>query len=249
MQKRTIVATSILLVGVGLAFWIMSGSQTNAGNVDISVSPANGGDARFYNGSSTDPNAQENITDDVVREYGGEILKLNPQGQGLDKPLTLPSDDTLNNIITKATQKPIPVSEFSDKDITITNTTSKDAARAYLKALSSAEQENTILYSNYYPTISSYVVTGNSQDLDALIAEISTHINVLLSIPVPSNWKDFHLDLINLWQHKLVYTKALLTKEDDPIRSASATQSLQALLDQENNLRTAFSILLKNANL
>lgn len=241
MRKRTIIAISILLVGVGGAAWLVFGNTTNAGALNISITGAGTDDARFTNSANQLAiNDNSNSTDDAARAYGLEILKLNPQGMGADKQIALPSDAVLNDIVKKATDKPIQVSYFTEKDIKILNTSSESAVKTYLKTIAAADKKNNGLTSEFYSIISSYVIGSDSQRLIDLNNNISVYITTLLSTPAPSSWAGFHLALLNLWQAKLAYSQVFINKDDDPLRAATASKSLSTLLSQENNVRLDF---------
>lgn len=244
MRKKTIIAISILLIGVVGAAWLMFGTTTNAGGIDVSISASGDNkDARFADASSQLANsgAPQNVTDDAARAYGLEILKLNPQGMGSDKQVTVPSDAVLNDIVKRATAKPIPVSYFTEKDIKVLDVSSDNEIKTYLKALAVADTKNLIATSDFYSMLGKFVSGGDSQRLVDITNSISSYIAVLLTMPVPKNWVDFHLTLLNLWQSKLTYTQAFLNKDDDPLYAATASQSLSALINQEKSIRLDFA--------
>ncbi|MEK7089400.1 MAG: hypothetical protein AAB920_01125 [Patescibacteria group bacterium] len=243
MWKRTIIAVGILLVGVVGASWLVFGNKTNTGSIDISISGVSGGnDARFADltNSVADNNTSRNVTDDAARAYGLEILKLNPQGMGTDKQVAVPSDVVLNDIVKKATSKPIPVSYFTEKDIKILNVSSNSAVKTYLRTLTSADEKNMTAISDFYEVLGNFVTGGDSQRLVNITNSISSYISILLAMPVPKSLADFHLTLLNFWQAKLTYAQAFLNKENDPLYAATASQSLSALLSQEKGIQLDF---------
>lgn len=242
MRKRTIISLSILLLGVAGAAWLVFGNTTNAGALNVTISGA-GEDARFTDtsGQLAINDASANVTDNAAREYGLEILKLNPQGMGMDKQITLPNDAVLSDIVKRATAKSIQVTYFTEKDIKTLPTSSNNDVKTYLAALSIADKKAWDSTSDFYVVISTYVIGDDSQKLIDLNNNISTYIATLLSMPVPKNWVDFHLTLLNFWQAKLTYTQTFINKDDDPLRAATASKDLSALLAQEKNIRLDFA--------
>lgn len=242
MRKKTIISVSILLAGMAGAGWLIFGNTTKAGGVDVSISGAGTGDARFAGSANQLAlGGSGNVTDDAARAYGLEILRLNPQGMGSDKQVTLPSDAVLNDIIKKATDKTIPVSYFSEKDMKILDDSSKTAVQTYLRTLISADKKNEVALSDYYGVLGSFVTGSDSQKLIDLDNSMSSYITTLLAMPVPKSWADFHLILLNFWQAKLTYTQTFLNKDDDPLNSATASQNLSSLLEQEKNIQLDFT--------
>jgi len=243
MRKRTIIAVGILLVGVLGAGWLVFGNKTNAGSFDVSISGTDGGkDARFADMSNqlAVNDGSHNITDDAARAYGLEILRLNPQGMGSNKQVAIPSDAVLNDIIKKATEKPIAVSLFTERDIKILDTSSDSAVHTYLRTLTSADEKNAMAVSEFYQTIGNFIAGSDSQKLIDLNNNMSGYVATLLAMPVPKSWIDFHLVLLNFWQAKLTYAQALLNKDGDPLRSATASQNLSALINQEKSIQLDF---------
>lgn len=248
MRKKTIIAISILIVGIGGAVWLMFGDKINAGGFDISISgSATGKDARFRDANSAASANEGNTTDNAIREYGLEILKLNPQGQGTDKPITLPSDAVLQNIISKQTETPVPVTLFEEKDIKILKTSSQEDKRAYIKSVVAALQKNMIpLKSEFYTTIAAFVAKGDSTDLGDHVDKIGTHINDLLAIPAPREWASLHLGMLNLWERRLTYANVILNSADDQLKSISALNELSTLNTDEEKFYTTFKDYVQN---
>lgn len=243
MRKRTIIAVGILLVGVVGASWLVFGDKTNAGNIDVSISGAeNNKDARFADANGGAAN-EGNATENAIREYGLEILRLNAQGQGLDKPVTIPSDETLKNIIAKQTEKPIPVTLFEEKDITVSKTSSRETKIAYFKTVGSYIQKDlSSIVSNFYTAIATFTAKKDSTDLGEHVNKTETYINDLLTIPVPYDLVALHLEMLNLWQRRLTYATIILNSSDDQLKSISALNQLSTLNTDEAN----FALTLKD---
>lgn len=240
MRHRTLIATAILIVGVGGAAWLMFHNDTNAGAITISVSSSTAEDARFTD-TSSDASAVKNMTDEAIRAYGREILKLNPQGQGLDKPVTLPPDTVLQDIIAKATATPIPVTLFTTQDVATSPTNSRNAKRAYFAAVQNILVDNFgDVASNPNAAIAQFVTSGETSELQKHVDRTTRVITALRALTVPSDLSSLHLTMLNLWQRRFIYTKTILSGGDDQLQMIAALNQLADLNTDDMRFAIAF---------
>ncbi|MCX6788382.1 MAG: hypothetical protein NTZ36_00670 [Candidatus Jorgensenbacteria bacterium] len=242
MQKRTIISLGILLTGIVSMVWLFSGEKTKAGNFDISISAGGTDDARFVGvgGGTGDYSNSQNRTEDVAKEYGLEMLKINPQGIGNVTGVALPNDAVLNGIVNRAASAKILVKLFTKTDFKIVSDSSSSTIKNYIGSLVDEENKAAAATALFYKVLGSFVTESDSQKLISINNDISIHINELLAMQVPESWATFHLGLLNFWESKLTYSKSFLNKGSDPLLAASASQNLLLLLDQEKSIRTDF---------
>ncbi len=241
MRTRTIIALLVLLLGAAGSLWIVS-PKTFISNRPSSVTIATSTttDPRFASDLNS-PNPGDTSADiseeNVVRNYGREILRLNPQGQGTNNPILVPNDAVFSQMLKDEIAKPIPVQLFTEKNLVILKTTNKQLVTAYAAALTASQKKFIApLPFNFTSALAQFVGDNNPQQLTLYIAGLSSYINSLLVIPIPSDWKSFHLEMVNLLQKRLTYAKAILENNDSQLKVAAALDDLSALLDEEQNL-------------
>lgn len=236
MRKRTLIALGILLFGAGFTFWLIYTPSKKVDAFGVTITTSDSKDIRFAERNDSDIS---NRTEDALKQYGTEIFKLNPKGQGTDKPLNLPPDGTLEQIVNDAATRPVSLKLFTTADITTNGHATKESSRQYLSAVTSIENQHNTYYPNYYAIVSRFVINGDTREPNLLMNELSDNVSALRAVPVPEEWADFHVDFINLLNKRLEYAKKLLDVEDDPVMAAAATKDLKALLQEEDALVNA----------
>ena len=237
---RSIIALLVLLLGAGGAFWIASPElfhSSAASGISFATSSI-GADPRFNSDTVTNTDTSGDISEEnVVRNYGGEILRMNPQGQGKDSPIIVPSDAVLSQMIQDEMSKPIPVRTYQESDIVVLKTTDKKAELAYATAIDAANKKTVgALKTPFIAAIQQYVSDNSPQELSRQSYAISAYISTLLAIPVPQTWKMFHLGLINLLSKRLAYVNAILDNNDSQLKIAAALSNIISLVDEEVEL-------------
>ncbi len=254
MRTRSIIALLVLLLGAAGSLWIVSPDsfKSNAPSTLSFASSTDEKDPRFTNETSAlTSGASSDISEEnVAQNFGREILRLNPQGQGKDAPIKLPNDIVLSKMLQDEISKPIPIHLYEEGDIIVLKSTDKKSALVYTTALDAASKKTLELpQTDFTQAIVQFVTKNEAQELTAHANAISSYIATLLIIPVPANWKVFHLALINLMQKKLAYTNAILYNNDSQLKIAAALNGINSLVDEEQNLYSMIAEITHNPKL
>lgn len=241
MRTKSIIALLVLLLGTGGSLWIAypNAFKSNAPSTLSFASSTGEKDPRFTNESAAlTAGAPNDISEEnVVRNYGMEILRLNPQGQGKDVPIKLPTEEVLTQMLQDEMSKPIPIRTYAEKDIVVIKSTDKKSVLAYAAAVDAANKKTIgSLDTTFVPAIMQFVANNDPQALSLHSNAISADITALLAIPVPQNWKTFHLALINVLGKRLAYADAILGNNGSQLKVAAALSNIIALVDEEVEL-------------
>jgi hypothetical protein len=243
MATRTIIALLILLVGTGGAFWITNPSfLRRGGDAVLSLLETTSTDPRFTIGENgliiPSSNSATDISEEnVVRNYGREILRMNPAGQGMDVPIKVPTEQKFTELIQEELSKPIPVTLYTEKDILLTKTSDKAAFTTYINAVGAANTKNmSTVKVSFTTAVAEFVSSNNVQNLTTHVNKLSTYVTALLAIPVPSDWRLYHLEMINLIQKRIAYANALLENNGSQLKVAAALSAISAMVDEEAQL-------------
>lgn len=257
-NKRRLLAFVILIGGIVLASIILYSGNSGEGGSLISFLGGSGGVPSNLNfklgapgnvtaASGGTASSSDNLTEQVVKAYGAQILALNARGMkktNADAPITVPSDQLLSDLISQGLTQGIPVPTFGKNDIRILKTDSTEVALTYLKALvTSYERDFKKASGNFFSAVSDAV---QNEKPDALLTHtnaISGFLADLLQVPVPPSWENFHLQMLNLWQRRLTLANTILGNADDPLKTIVAVQQLSDGVDAEqamlDRVRTA----------
>jgi len=250
MNMRFLIAFIILIFGALGSFWITRANRS--GPLDAKILAVSDSSQNRFTNLSDLPSQKSifgtpstNLTNEIISEYTAKILKDNQKGSGTSDSISVPNEDSLNQIIRDRFVYGISVKYFDEKDLKILQITSQYASLSYLKSILEIYKNNTDKNQDngFIPSVAEYVNTKNSQKLHSYISSVSEQIDNLLKIATPTNWKEFHLKLINAWQKRLALGTAIIQSEDDPIKAAVAVQEIPNSIDEENNLT---SLLLQN---
>lgn len=235
-----IIALFVLLSGTGVAYWVISPDQNISTTPLVSfLESKQATDSRFEAiiNPTTSTVAEDISEENVVRNYGKEILRLNTQGQGIDAPIRIPKEEVFSQMIQEEISKPIPIRTYEEKDIIVLKTSDAQSGDAYRKEIDAANTKTIgSLKTKFVTAVAQYATENNSQELTAHSLAIASYISSLLATPVPAHWKDFHLTLINLLERRLAYAKAILENNDSQLKVAAAISNIVALIDEESEL-------------
>ncbi len=256
MRTRTTIALLVLLSGAGGAYWLVAPHSVDSSASIVSFTEGNKPlDPRFSgntdtSGLGTDADANTISEENVVRNYGREILRLNAEGQGAKSPIKVPNDQVFSQMIQDEISKPIPVRQYTENDIVVLKATDKQAALTYANAINAASKKTVgMLKSNFIAALVQYVTNNDAQELARHSSALSSYITALLATPVPANWKTFHLQLVNTLEKRLTYANAILDNNDSQLQIAAAINNLSTLVDEEQQLYTTLADITHNANL
>lgn len=252
-NRRRIAAFLTMLGGIGIAIAILSsgnGGGTNFLTAFLGTNTGTPSNLNFKLGgisnttaTSSDTTAADNLTDQIAKTYGAQILSLNEKGMkktNQDAPITIPGDQTLSDIINQGLAQQIPVPTFDVKDIRIGKTDDKNAVLAYLKALTDAyDRDFKTTPENFFLSIAG-AIQNNTGALEKSADATSNFITDLLGIAVPPSWEDLHLKMLNIWQRRLTLANTILKSADDPLKAAVALQAITDNLDAEESFLGQF---------
>lgn len=193
-----------------------------------------------------------NVTENIAKAYGQEILKLNPKGIGktASTQIFVPTENVLNQIIAKELEMPTVIPAYVLKDIRVKTNTNKTDEIAYLKAVKNAyDSDFKSASQSFFQSLSDALQVNSPSALQGDLNAISKHVHSLLSLEVPSNWSVFHLEMLNLWQKRFTLGSMVLTSTDDPFKAYKALQELSANLDREESLLAVLESQIKNLSL
>lgn len=251
MRPRYIISLVIIVLGATTSYLMAtSGNNNNLKPPDASIfstGPADG--SRQFaaitgietpsgdTSASSERFAPLNITERVFDRYGQETLQLNKNAAGKNGPIALPTENVLDRIIAEELSASIDWKEFSLRDIRTSPSSDRQTVVAYLTALMRAYENAKIPRSqSFHELVARTATTGNVRELQKYSELISPLIDNLLELSAPRVWEDFHLLLVNYWQHRLVLAQAVLGLDADPLRAVIAVQELSESVDGEVDL-------------
>ena len=128
--------------------------------------------------------------------------------------------------------------EFGLEDVRVSKDDSIKAQVAYMKSIDALLNKNFPGFKqNITDILEEFMQEGNSSSLDYLVAHIPGYIDGLLALETPPLWKVYHLQLLNLWQKKLVAYRAILSVEEDPLKSYIAVQEIPNIINEDVTLQ------------
>lgn len=246
MSKR-VIALFILVGGVIAAFSIAHfSSQTPQGAKTLSIRSASRDDPSFaFKKTSVEGvpsfgtpfGLENNITETIVQRYGEEVLKLNSPGSKTGV-VVLPPEGTMESIIAESLQGPFVIPDaYSDRDLRIGVGGGKEAAIAYFTAFEAAYEKSFRTPDEVFLRAAARMIEeGDTRPLSKHIERITKLIGELLAIEVPSTWKMFHVSILNTLTKRKVIAQSIMNIEGDPLKAATALQSLQSLSEEEDRM-------------
>lgn len=253
MKKRKTIALIIVLGGIAGFFLIinLSGKNDSGANTTNLTTPEGNNlvpSLRFETLSPTAfqnnnrlPISSENLTESLIETYTQEILKRNESGPQVvdNKPaMIMPSEELTSEIlINYLNQQKIDFKEFALADIKTDSDTSAKKQKEYLKKIYEITQNNfSDLKYSYGEAVIEILKNNNPRFLQNYISRMGKGMTDLKDIAVPTNWKLFHLQYLNLQQKKLTIYSAIANLNNDPLKALIAVNQLTDLLEEEENL-------------
>lgn len=182
------------------------------------------------------PLKTDNLTEELASIITESIANSNPDGLKEGKKIIPPDPNLLEEKTLQFKEKAakfLGEDVFTEKDIIITDDNSKEAQLAYLKKLDETTKKNfTGFDKSFAELFNSWLETGDPSDVKTYTKIAAAQIKDLLAIRVPSLWKPFHLQNLNLWQKKLAAYQALLETKEDPVKAMVAFKVLPQLLTE-----------------
>lgn len=258
ISKRRIAAIFILLTGFVFAFTTVLGEkqQKNSASL-VSILPK-----EKFNNPSLDfknPNQPKtvaaasapeeffdpennNLTELLMRSYVNQIFSQNPEGiqsVGGQTRLKIPSANTLGSSLDSAlANQVLETPRFGRKDIKFTDD-NQEAQKLYIESLDRVLRKNfSWLKKDIIQIVKNFTERGASQDLDRMIDTIPNFINDLLELPAPDSLSATHIELLNLWQKKLLIYQSIKNTNDDPLKAYLALQKIPEVIQEDTNLQS-----------
>ncbi len=258
ISKQRIAAIFILLTGFAFALTTVLGEKQQKNSASfVSILPKekqNSPNLNFKNlnqptvvAAASQPEEfldleNGNLTEILARSYVDQIFNQNPEGiQAIDGQtrLKIPSVNTLGSSLNDVLTNPaLDFPSFERKDLKLTADNQK-SQKFYIESLDNALRKNfSWLKKDILQIIKNFMELGADQDLNRLIDTIPNFINDLLGLPVPDSVSATHIELLNLWQKKLLIYQSLKNKNDDPLKAYLALQKIPEIIQEDINLQS-----------
>jgi len=245
MAKRAI-AITFLATGVVFSFIILhKGSNSGSNDVFAGNPTTSGGLFAMLNGNKSE-NAFENtnLTEKAATEIAAQIIEEGATMDGNSRALSADaiSTDKIAERLKTAMEQGFEYEKIYESDLQIGYNNSVDKKVEYInsvgKTLSNVKLEKCGTEDVFM--LSALAIQdfnkGKKERMNCFIKEADEKIlNTLIVLSVPSDYKGFHLQLVNAWKEKISAFQAL-EKEGDPLKAYVATQSIQKKLLQDKDL-------------
>lgn len=259
MHRRKIIAGAIIIVSVGFSLWSLFSSDTlkgaSASIVGREPVGATSPSLQFVT-SGAQPSARggtvlgeiatpdmKNLTDSLIDSYLSTMKTKNPSGPTNGK-VTVPSGNTVASLIEDGAQGGIPFSRFTEHDIRTSDDVSPAAQKQYLESLdASVTKRFSPIGKTIFDALNEMNEKNDLATLNSITAAISGCINDTLALQVPRTLSTTHIDLLNLWQDKLVTYQAISQFADDPYKAYIALKHISPLVDADTQMRERLTSL------
>ncbi len=238
-KKRKIAAGVVIVAGIVGAFLVVSpGKENGAFAFDINLADGISRSLSFQKNTSFSDSPSgsfdpKNLTDVFINRFGAEILKKNPQGP-LDQRITIPSQESIENLIKEEMGKGGAPEKITARDIRSAPEDTPEAALSYLEQVVAANSRFSKKTNNNIGEVIYFWLEKNDPDLITKhIDALSSLTSELLAIPVPASWDETHISLVNLQQKKIYILKSILGIADDPVKALAAVNEVDLIPDEE----------------
>lgn len=244
-MKRTVISIFIVLASIAVSGFIV-GRSGNGSGVNITGYPTNDPSLSFSrreSGSNTKndlesskvPAEDGNLTNALVSSYINSIIASNPDGPAVvngERRIRIPDPNFADQINNVFKTKP-----FERKDLIILSGTSAKEQKDYFDKLASISEKNL---SHFQKTeidlIDEWLNKQTGAGVRQYAAAAAAQIDDLLKTKVPSNLAEFHLELLNLWQKKLLVFRALADSNKDPLKAVLAFGEVANLIQESRGM-------------
>ena len=267
MKKRTALSLGILAVAfsvsVKLAFFSDTSSHykvPNSGAGRIEESPSHASlrftkkplEASTYSSYKIAPLMEkkgvaksisgDNLTDLFVQAYTGEIFARNnggPKTINGEPTLNMPSEQVLEDFFKKADFQSVAFRRFEKKDVRISKINTGHDQIAYIESVDRIFKKYTPLFkTTIFSAVQTFFKTKDPKPLTGITAYIPSLINELLALSVPESLLPLHLELVNLWQKKLVTYQSIINSDIDPLKGYVAAKQLPSIVQEDLTIQT-----------
>lgn len=252
MKKKNVIALIIIVAGIGTSFFIYGGPLRNTDGHLFSFSRGSTNPSfQFEPAKNPYPNAiqpsggedfsvSSNLTDLLAGIYAQEIFKNVEPGSGrvLQENIDVSSLNLTAEELQRKISQGLQFPEFETGDLKISNDNSPEGQVAYMESVDALLRKSLGGFKkNLVIALDEFFQRNDSDSLDYLVQNIPKYLIGLLELEVPSSWQDYHLQTLNLWQKKLVTYRAILGKNDDPLKAYLAIQYLTEIAEEDLSLQ------------
>jgi len=247
---KLILGTTIIITGIAVSILII-GILDNGGNTHVSEASLGSTSANpdiFFQfesnnrdtdsivlSTSTPADYSEqmrengNLTDKLANTYAAYLMTNE------DSPI-LPKE--IGEAMAKEINKPLSHNLFSIDDILTIENNSQEKKLAYLELLDELlwKHFGKFKNENTHTAIKEMFENDNPSVLEGIMKAAPDYIGDMLTIEAPSEWKEIHLQLVNVWKKKLSLYKAILDYNNDPLRAYLAIQELPSVVYEDAEL-------------
>ena len=177
-----------------------------------------------YSPSLPDLGETDNFTELLARQYATNILTEGEQA--------LDTNALIRTFQDQSTEKLRPL-YFTEEDIVVSSDNSLSAQITYInivKPLLWADDNDSGL-----GILSLFINQGVPDNIaEQVTEELVSQLDKMLRTTSPLSWRVFHLDLVNLWQEKILVFQSLSELQSDPLKAYMALQLLPAVMQQDS---------------
>lgn len=241
MRFRVVLALSLSIILVGLAFWVRNSSSSEDKNSLVAVSsPQNTDSSKEFiknylieNAGSIATSSQPSLssTDLISRQMFADYLALSTNGQATDANIEALAERYVANIPSLFVPEKV---SYQDLQIVANN---KANLQTYGQNLTQIYTEYaTKLLATKSSSTSNPLGTNSSQTYLKMSEIYHETALKLKAIPTPALLADSHLELINLYLENASATKSLANLQTDPASGFSGLLALGNNVDREEAL-------------
>jgi hypothetical protein len=246
INKRKILALTILLAGVVISVLVLASDKTENKKAAISSGNLDNNPAFGFNTSGnensklflpdkkdgsenfSDSSNNENLTENLINSYTRTIIQEGMSGG-------FSSEEDAAAMLEESIPGGLNYSQFSESDIKTSSDISEENQITYIENVDRAIWDNfgELKNENTNTAIREFFENDNPAVLNKFIEVTPSYIDDLLQIEVPESMKEIHLDMLNVWRKKLTIYKAIINQDSDPAKSYLASQDLPAVLQED----------------
>lgn len=246
MAKPKLISLVVVLLGVAVAFYVTSKDDSPSSPDQFGAS-LKASSALTYKDflkqfplAKTLGSSSENVTDKVIKEYGEELFRLNQDktGGGPVSPsqVVAPSEEFLDALVSQELDGLLPIPLFTTQDVRTSSGNIEKSTTAYFSSYQQITQKNLRgVTLSFLAAAEEAVAKSRVTSLNAHVSAAEREVRDLLQLKVPEKLAPFHVELLNMWQRRLVIGRALLER-DDPLKRVVALNSLSQAMDLEMGL-------------
>ena len=244
-NKRWVLALFVLVAAVIVSISILTPSGEKKSDTSKDIAVRTNSNLQFKSGGSNllgnitenltpRTKAQEktgNLTEALIRSYIQSVA-------GNDG--ALPTTDEITSELQDNLSGDLEFTTFSIKDVITTDRNSQSDQIEYIESVGATLYENfkELEGENVITILQTFFENSDPTLINQFIKSIPLYIDDLLEINAPSLWADFHLQMLNVWQKKLVIYQAILDTESDPLKAYIALQELTDVLREDIDIQS-----------